>query len=61
MRVASFCVAAAAAPIHDQANGAAAAHYDEMNTTPAATEPSRRGITERATRQHALLGAYIGC
>ncbi len=50
--LASFCAAAAAAPIHDQANGTAADHYDEMNTTTPATEPSRP--TARQTDRRAL-------
>ena len=51
-RASSFCAAAAAAPIHDQANGTAADHYDEMNTTTPATDPSRP--TARQTARRAL-------
>ena len=47
--------AAAAAPIHDQANGTAADHYDEMNTTTPATEPSRPTASQTDRRARSVL------
>ena len=39
----------------DQANGTAADHYDEMNTTTPATEPSRPTARQTDRRAHSVL------